>query len=62
MGNNWSNKQNYNWPQKGNFWKDSNQNNNQKQQEIEPMVVDTSIQLQSKHNYNRQPKNNWQAT
>jgi len=59
MGNNWSNNQNYNWPQRGNFWQNDNQNNNQKQQAVEPMDVDPSIQLQNKPYYNRQPNNNW---
>jgi len=61
MGYNWSNNQNYNWLQKGNFWQNDNQNNNQKQQAVEPMDFDPSIQLQNKPNYNRQPNNNWQA-
>jgi len=43
MRNNWSNNQNYNWPQKENFWQNDNQNNNQKQQALEPMDVDSSI-------------------
>jgi len=60
-GNYWSNNQNYNWPQKGNFWQNDNHNNNQKQQAVEPMDVDPSIQLQNKPSYNRQPNNNWQA-
>jgi len=61
MGNNWSNNQNYNWPQKGNFWQNNNQNNNQKQQAVEPMEVGPSSQLQNEPNYSRQPNNNWQA-
>jgi len=61
MGRNWSNNPNYSWPQKGNFWENNNQNNNQKQQAVKPMDVDQSIQLQNKANYNRQPNKNCQA-
>jgi len=53
--NNWNYNQNNIWPEHRNFRQNKNQNNSQKQQTIEPMDVDPSLQIQNK------PSNNWQA-